>query len=252
MAANEAQVSLRAAGGAARSVRLVDLPGHPRLRGLLDDAAPSARALVFLVDGRDGVFLPAVRETAECVPGAFSPFSHRVSVLLSLVATRADAPGTQAAAGRAVAPGAGAQAAAAAARSEQNRQRVRRISPVASCTALQPVAHDRCHRRAGCHSVHFVRKRLEKEMCVALPTDATRAVSDTRLLLLRSEALRAARGTLAEAGGSSAAARDGGAVSRVAPGAPFSFDAAGLRVTAAGISVAKDDVDAVRAFATSA
>ena len=65
-----------------------------------------------------------------------------------------------------------------------------------------------------------------------------------------SDALRAARGTLAEAGGSSSSARDGGAVSRVAPGAPFTFDAAGLRVTAAGISVAKDDVDAVRAFAT--
>jgi len=34
----------------------------------------------------------------------------------------------------------------------------------------------------------------------------------------------------------------------VAPGAPFSFDAAGLCVTAAGVSVAKDDLDAVRAF----
>jgi len=31
-------------------------------------------------------------------------------------------------------------------------------------------------------------------------------------------------------------------------GAPFSFDAAGLRVTAAGISVARDDLDAVRSF----
>ena len=69
-------------------------------------------------------------------------------------------------------------------------------------------------------------------------------------LLGCSDALRAARGTLADAGGSSASARLGGAVARVPSGAPFSFDAAKLRVTAAGVSVAKDDVDAVRAFAT--
>ena len=72
MAVNEARVVVRAPGGGGTRVqRLVDLPGHPRLRGLLDEAAPAARALVYLVDGRDGVFLPAVRETAECVPGFF-------------------------------------------------------------------------------------------------------------------------------------------------------------------------------------
>ena len=62
MAENVARVAV---GG--REVTLVDLPGHPRLRGRLDAHATSARALVFLVDGRDGVFLPACRDTAECV-----------------------------------------------------------------------------------------------------------------------------------------------------------------------------------------
>ena len=68
----------------------------------------------------------------------------------------------------------------------------------------------------------------------------------------RSEALRAARGTLAEAGGSSAAARATSAVARAtASGAPFSFDAPGLRVTTVGISVSKDELDSVRTFLTS-
>jgi signal recognition particle receptor subunit beta len=80
MAVNEARVAVRGAGGAVRSVRLLDLPGHPRLRGLLDDAAPNARATVYLVDGRDGVFLPAVRETAECVAAHFHRFSRLLRI----------------------------------------------------------------------------------------------------------------------------------------------------------------------------
>ena len=77
MAENVARVALRGGsrggGGAPRAVTLVDLPGHPRLRARLDAYAPAARALVFLVDGRDGAFLPACRETAECV--GFAPRS---------------------------------------------------------------------------------------------------------------------------------------------------------------------------------
>jgi hypothetical protein len=69
MEENTARVALAAAPGKRpRSVLLVDLPGHPRLRNRLDVYAPAARALVFVVDGRDGVFLPGVRATAECAP----------------------------------------------------------------------------------------------------------------------------------------------------------------------------------------
>jgi len=169
MAANEARVALRApGGGAARSMRLVDLPGHPRLRGLLDDAAPSARCLVFLVDGRDGVFLPAARETAECVLRSFFAF-HRLFVgfpsPLFLRSHRAPLA-MQAAAGRADAPGAGAPPAAAAARRQQDGPRVR--SPLAGAGRLASASQPAPLRRAGCHSVHFVRKRLEKEMCAPL------------------------------------------------------------------------------------
>lgn len=56
------------AGGQLRRLRLVDLPGHPRLRTRLDDYAACARGVVFLVDGREGAFLGGVRETAECAP----------------------------------------------------------------------------------------------------------------------------------------------------------------------------------------
>ena len=48
--------------------RLVDLPGHPRLRSRLDGYAADARGLVFVVDGREGAFLPGVRDVAQCVP----------------------------------------------------------------------------------------------------------------------------------------------------------------------------------------
>jgi signal recognition particle receptor subunit beta len=68
MAENAATLRVAAApGGRSREIRLVDLPGHPRLRGRLDAFAPAARALVFVVDGRDGVFIPGCRATAECV-----------------------------------------------------------------------------------------------------------------------------------------------------------------------------------------
>jgi hypothetical protein len=69
MEENTARVALAAAPGKRpRSVLLVDLPGHPRLRARLDAYAPAARALVFVVDGRISVFLPDVRATAECAP----------------------------------------------------------------------------------------------------------------------------------------------------------------------------------------
>ncbi len=70
----------------------------------------------------------------------------------------------------------------------------------------------------------------------------------------RSEALRAGRGTLADAGGSSAAAAASGGRSAAAGAGgaaapPFTFATAGVRLFTVGISVLKDDVDAVRAFA---
>jgi signal recognition particle receptor subunit beta len=47
----------------ARPVRVVDIPGHPRLRARFDQAAPSARGVVFVVDAVD--FMPRKTETAE-------------------------------------------------------------------------------------------------------------------------------------------------------------------------------------------
>jgi hypothetical protein len=68
-----------------------------------------------------------------------------------------------------------------------------------------------------------------------------------------SDALRSARGTLADAGGSSAAAlASGGRAAAAVAAAPFTFASAGVRLTVAGISVLKDDVGAVRAFAATA
>lgn len=47
----------------ARPVRLVDVPGHPRLRGLVDPLLQRASAVVFLVDALD--FMPHIRANAE-------------------------------------------------------------------------------------------------------------------------------------------------------------------------------------------
>jgi len=64
MAENVAQLAL---GHSRKTLRVVDLPGHPRLRSRLDSYARSAAALVFVVDGREGAFLPSVRDVAQCV-----------------------------------------------------------------------------------------------------------------------------------------------------------------------------------------
>ena len=64
MQPNEAAVRLRGDRPSARPVRVVDVPGHPRLRNrTFDGFAPSARGVVFLVDAVD--FMPNKAETAE-------------------------------------------------------------------------------------------------------------------------------------------------------------------------------------------
>lgn len=63
---NVAPIAFAPQGGVTVTRTLVDLPGHPRLRGLFDAFAPRALALIFLVDGREGIFLPGARATAEC------------------------------------------------------------------------------------------------------------------------------------------------------------------------------------------
>jgi hypothetical protein len=136
--------------------------------------------------------------------------------------------------------------------------------------------------------VEFVRKRLEREMCALTLSHSTHSQRCVRVASRkckpaswrisprflrsihslpraasaassprRSEALRAGRGTLADAGGSSAAAaasggRSGGGGGGGGSGAavpPFTFATSGVRLFTAGISVLKGDVDAVRAFA---
>ncbi|EFJ29064.1 SRP receptor, beta subunit [Selaginella moellendorffii] len=49
--------------GKIKPVHVVDLPGHPKLRPLLDDYLPKAQGILFMVDALD--FVPNVRSTAE-------------------------------------------------------------------------------------------------------------------------------------------------------------------------------------------
>lgn len=64
MEPNEADVTLKSdKAGGARPVRLVDVPGHPRVRGRFEEYVGRARGVVFLVDSVD--FLPRKTEVAE-------------------------------------------------------------------------------------------------------------------------------------------------------------------------------------------
>jgi hypothetical protein len=45
------------------SLHLVDMPGHSRLRSLVDRRLPHARAIILMVDAVD--FMPTARTTAE-------------------------------------------------------------------------------------------------------------------------------------------------------------------------------------------
>jgi signal recognition particle receptor subunit beta len=79
------------------------------------------------------------------------------------------------------------------------------------------------HMCSGCHSVDFVRKRLEKEI----------------------DALRSARGTLEDTGGEGDAAP---ASAVIQCPQPFSFAGAGIGLTCGGISVLRNDLSAVNSF----
>ena len=85
---------------------------------------------------------------------------------------------------------------------------------------------NKADKSTGCHSVEFVRRRIEAEV----------------------EALRGSRGSLADAG-------EGGGVARTTslftgkPGA-FTFAGAGVRLTTASVSALKADVGAVFDWAT--
>jgi hypothetical protein len=132
MAENAARVRCAGAPGQrARDALLVDLPGHPRLRSRLDAFAPAARALIFLVDGTDGVFVKNCRATAECArfrararAARLGLRSRRVACHAALAAHALTRARGQAAAGRADAPGPEA-AHAAAAGGQQDGQRAR-------------------------------------------------------------------------------------------------------------------------------
>ena len=67
MAPNDARFAVEGTsatrGVVSKHVRVVDLPGHPRLRAAFDEHAPRARAIVFLVDAVD--FTARRREAAE-------------------------------------------------------------------------------------------------------------------------------------------------------------------------------------------
>eukprot|EP00887_Chlorella_sp_A99_P002206 scaffold21.g2206.t1 len=71
-------------GGAARPLTLIDIPGHPRLRGKFDSYVDRARGIVFLVDSVD--FMPKKAAVAEQLCDALchpSVARRRLPVLLA-------------------------------------------------------------------------------------------------------------------------------------------------------------------------
>ena len=64
MEVNEARISLKGDKPNARPARILDVPGHPRLRSrAFDEHVNAARGIVFLVDAVD--FMPKKSEVAE-------------------------------------------------------------------------------------------------------------------------------------------------------------------------------------------
>ena len=127
-----------------------------------------------------------------------------------------------------------------------NKTDKRRASPSASPTVPSLIAP--ILRSTGCHSVDFVRRRLEKEMCAPPPPSAAHLTSKTTLSRLSSEALRLSRGSLADAGDSGGAG-SGTLFARLKPGEPFSFAAARLPLATAGVSALRGSVEGIADFA---
>ena len=152
--------------------------GHPRLQGLLEHHVASARALIFVVDGRDSCFLAGSRATAECVPRCRRATRLPTKpTLLLLHANAVAAPrafcghcvliGRRACRLRQVLRwhevGAGVKFALA----WVGRLLYEALSHAVVARRRLPLllAVNKADQGAACHSVEFVRKRLEKEMC---------------------------------------------------------------------------------------
>lgn len=65
MQSNESIIRLRNDKPNAHPVKVIDIPGHPRLRREFDKLASHARGIVFVVDSVD--FMPKKTEVAEYV-----------------------------------------------------------------------------------------------------------------------------------------------------------------------------------------
>ena len=73
----------------ARTITLVDAPGHPRLRALTASRAPGAKCAVFVVDAAD--FLPRKTEAADALAALLTPAATRRRRLpVLLLANKAD------------------------------------------------------------------------------------------------------------------------------------------------------------------
>mmetsp|Transcript_8505 Transcript_8505/g.17631 ORF Transcript_8505/g.17631 Transcript_8505/m.17631 type:complete len:255 (+) Transcript_8505:201-965(+) len=79
---NEATFALPGTKGP--TVNMVDMPGHSRLRSLVDKRLPSARAIIFMVDAVD--FMPTARTTADLLYDLLSKRSVQQSKVPVLVA----------------------------------------------------------------------------------------------------------------------------------------------------------------------
>eukprot|EP00245_Coleochaete_scutata_P015523 TRINITY_DN6948_c0_g3_i1.p1 TRINITY_DN6948_c0_g3~~TRINITY_DN6948_c0_g3_i1.p1 ORF type:complete len:274 (+),score=30.67 TRINITY_DN6948_c0_g3_i1:56-823(+) len=68
----------------ARPVHVIDLPGHPRLSNHVDEVAPSARGIVFVVDAID--FMQQMRANAELLYGILTKkavVKRRIPILIA-------------------------------------------------------------------------------------------------------------------------------------------------------------------------
>jgi signal recognition particle receptor subunit beta len=199
--------------GRKRSVRVVDVPGHPRVRSRFEQHADRACGVVFLLDAVD--FLPHKTEVAEQLFEARRPRAPPSTPPASSARCPADAQ--QANAGAAPARPAAASGGGLAQVLTHPAVHRRRLPLLLAC--------NKADQGARAHTVDFLRRRLEREL----------------------EALRGTRGALAGDGGDAP-----GRPALAQPGQAFSFEALartrGPRVSAAALSALQGDVASVTDF----
>ena len=170
MTPNEAEGPLAGEAPGARPVLLVDVPGHPRVRGAAERYAERAAGVVFLVDSVD--FMPRKAEAAECAPGpavavallllwpcicwaALRQPGCRRAAPVCVLGLPAAAPGLCRPPNRRLPPA-----------PAPRRQLYELLSMPAVAKRRPPVllAANKQDQGSRAHTLDFIRKRLEKEL----------------------------------------------------------------------------------------